>query len=441
MSLRVCIVSLNAYPAVDPASGAAVGGIETGAWTIARGLAAQLDVDVHFVVRHTAGIRNRIVDGVHIEPIVERLRHVRRSVSEAVEVCGGFPGFRIRRWSPALIWQLPVLALARPFHRRMPLEETLTSLLTSIDADVYLTLGNSGVSALVMQAAAQRNRQGVLWFQANTDIDDTVFAGHRPTTDTLNEYGESRAALRNAVDHASALIAQTQWQHDQILKQTGRQPTIIRNPIDLTGWDTTPRTASRDHGNGSTSQSGTVLWIGRFDRFHKRPHLCLDVARRCPEVNFTLVINRGDPDVESEIRDSQLSNVRLVDYVPRDQMPRWIREAGLFLSTGDPGFEGFPNVLLEAAASGTPIASLNDFDGFLHRSGCGESAGGDVSNLAEIVRRLLVDQPSWEQCSQRGQEFVRSHHSIDRIVESLRGILMDRPLHGEPQVPPETCSQ
>jgi glycosyltransferase involved in cell wall biosynthesis len=433
MSLRVCIVSLNAYPAVDPASGAAVGGIETGAWTIARGLAAQSDIDVHFVVRHTTSIQNRMVNGVHIEPIVERLRHVRRSVSEAIEASGRFPGFRIRRWSPALIWQLPVLALARPFHRRRPLEETLASLLNQIDADVYLTLGNSGVSALVMQAAAHRDRQGVLWFQANTDIEDAVFAAHLPTDDTLNEYGESRAALRNAVDHASTLIAQTQRQHDQVLKHAGRQATIIRNPIDLNRWDTTPRAASRDHGNGSTGQGGTVLWIGRFDRLHKRPHLCLDVARRCPEVDFTLVINRGDPDVENEIRNSHPTNVRLVDYVPRDQMPRWIREAGLFLSTGNPDFEGFPNVLLEAAASGTPIASLDDFDGFIDRSGCGETADGDVADLAEIVRMLLSDRLKWDQCSQRGQEFVRSQHSVDRIIQNLRGVLTGKPRHRDPQ--------
>lgn len=423
MNLRVCIVSLNAYPAVDPASGAAVGGIETGAWTIARGLAAQPDIDVQFVVRHTAGIRNRIVDGVHIEPIVERLRHVRRSVSEVVEACGGFPGFRIRRWSPALIWQLPVLALARPFHRRRPLDEKLTSLLKRIDADVYLTLGNSGVSSLVMQAAAQKNRRGVLWFQANTDIEDAVFAEHLPTTDTLNVYGESRAVLRNAVDHASTLIAQTQWQHDQILKQTGREATIIRNPIDLACWDTKLRRLAAEECGGKAEANRTVLWIGRFDRFHKRPEICLDVARRCPEVDFTLVINRGDPNVEHEIRTSVPPNVRLVDYVPRDQVPQRLREAQLFLSTGNPDFEGFPNVLLEAAASGTPIASLVDFDGFIELSGCGETAGGEVPRLSEIVQGLLIDGPKWNGCSQRGQEFVRNHHSVERSVDLLRNVL------------------
>jgi glycosyltransferase involved in cell wall biosynthesis len=416
MSLRVCIVALNAYPAVDPESGATVGGIETGAWTIARGLASQPDFDVHFVVRHTATIRRRTVDRVRIEPIIERLHNVRRSVSQAVETCSRFPGIRIRRWSPALLWQIPVLALARPFHRRTPFETKLTTLLDTIDADVYVTLGNSGVSALVMETSAERNRQGILWFQANTDLDDAVFAEELPAERTLNEYGESPAALRTAIEKASTLIAQTQWQQDQALKQTGRESTIIRNPIDLSQWDAS---ALID----TSEQTGGVLWIGRFDRFHKRPRLCLDVARQCPEIGFTLVINRGDPDVEREIRSSVPKNVRLVDYVPRDLMPGWFRDSRLFLSTGNPDFEGFPNVLLEAAASGTPIASLEDFDGFLVRSGCGESAGGNAEVLSDIVRSLLSDSSKWDECSKRGQKYVRDHHSVNAVVEQLRGVL------------------
>lgn len=423
MSLRVCIVSLNAYPAVVPKSGAAVGGIETGAWTIARGLAALPDVDVHLVVRHTSPVQNRTVDGVQIEAIVERLRNVRRRVSESVERSESFPGFRIRRWSPALLWQLPLLALARPFHRRAPIEATLTALLNRIDADVYLTLGNSGIAELVMTVAAESKRPGVLWFQANTDLEDAVFSAEPASKNTLNEYGESRTALRLAIVKASTLIAQTQWQLDQILTQTAREATIIRNPIDLSGWDNSVRSTGGDHADSNDERSGTVLWIGRFDRFHKRPQMCLDVARQCPEVDFTLVINRGDADVEREIRASVPSNVQLVDYVPRDQMPRWFREARLFLCTGNPEFEGFPNVLLEAAASGTPIASLVDFDGFVERSGCGETAGGEVSRLSGIVQSLLSDRPKWNQCSQRGQEFVLSHYSVDRIVENLRDVL------------------
>jgi glycosyltransferase involved in cell wall biosynthesis len=430
MSLRVCIVALNAYPAVAPESGATVGGIETGAWTIARGLASQPDIDVHFVVRHTAAIRVQTVDGVRIEPIIERLRDVRRAVSEAVDACSGFPGFRVRRWSAAMLWQLPLLALARPFHRRSPLHVTLTSILNRIDADVDLTLGNSGVSALVMQTAAVRNRRGVLWFQANTDLEDAVFADELSADRTQNEYGESPASLRAAIENASTLIAQTQWQHDQTLKQTGRAPRIIRNPIDLSGWDTSPRKKaglSNDiDRRDETKHAGTVLWIGRFDRFHKRPQLCLDVARQCPDIAFTLVINRGDGDVEREVRENLPNNVRLVDYVPRDEMPRWFREARLFLSTGNPDFEGFPNVLLEAAASGTPIASLEDFDGFIVRSGCGETSNGETSALAEIVRSLLSSPSKWEECSHCGQQYVRDHHSVSEVVDQLRAVLTEQ---------------
>jgi glycosyltransferase involved in cell wall biosynthesis len=332
-------------------------------------------------------------------------------VSQSVEVGRPFPWIRPLRWNFELLWAIPLLALARPFHRRSPQSARLFDCLQSADADVYVVYGNGRDAATVMQTAAQLQRPGVVWLQANTDIEDRVF--NEP--ESVNEYGELATDCRSALETATAVISQTQWQRDQFQKHAGRSSVVIPNPIDLSAWNCEPRKAL----------SGEfVLWVGRFDRFHKRPHLCLDITQKCPEIPFKLVINAGEPEVESVIRAACPPNVEIVDYVPRDEMLDVFRRARLFLSTGSPEFEGFPNVLLEAAAAGTPIVSLNDFDSFFDRSSAGRCGEANLDSTITHVQALWNDPAGWLECSRAGQKFVHDQHSVDAVSTDVREFLV-----------------
>lgn len=411
MTLRVCLVALNAWPAVNPEAGRQVGGMETNTWTVACGVAAEESIAVTLIVRRSLLAAEMSINNVQIIPLIERLRAVRNLVSRAAEVTDQFPWVRLRRWNAHLLWALPLLALVRPFHRHHSPLRRLRECVQAANADVYVAFGNGRDTAAVMQFAAELGRPGVVWLQANTDVEDSVFS----KKDALNEYGEKAADHRKAFEFASAVISQTQWQHDQVMKHSTCRSVVIPNPIDLAVWGG----RERDLLSGSF-----VLWVGRFDRFHKRPHLCLDIARACPEISFRLVINRGDPDVESEIRSSCPRNVELIDYVPRDRMPQLFREAKLFLSTGAREFEGFPNVLLEAAASGTPIVSLDDFDGFLERSSAGYCGQSDMSNTTAHVQELWQNRNVWGACSQAGSHYVEQHHSVHAVAVLVRNFLV-----------------
>ena len=170
-------------------------------------------------------------------------------------------------------------------------------------------------------------------------------------------------------------------------------------------------------GDASPKVRKEVLWIGRYDRHHKRPHLALEVARLCPGIPFHFIINPGDQSVEQEIRSECPSNVRLDGYVPNDLMPEVYRSSRLFLCTGSNAYEGFPNVLLEAASSGTPTVSLEEFDGFLERSNAGVSSEGQVTGLAVMIRELWEMPPAWHEHSQSGAEYVRREHTLDQGIQ------------------------
>ena len=352
--MRMAIVAINAYSAIVPQAGNAIGGLETFAWSLARTLARDPSLSVQFIVRHTSAPLDRVVDGVEVLCDVERFRAIRRAVSQAVERTSRFPGLRVNRFRPGLLWQVPLLALAKLAGRRVPLGTRIESLLRSAQPDVVLALGVGEGSAAAVLAAHQMGLPVWFWVRSNGDLEqrflsDASYVDPNGATST-----EARAAFQ-----ADGILCQTQWQQDRVRHLLQRDSTVIPNPVDAARFPV---------GDSSHAIRKEVLWIGRYDQLYKRPHLALEVARQCPGIPFPLIINPGDPEIEQSIWSSCPPNVRITDYVPRNQMPEVFRASRLFCFTGSDALEGFPNVLLEAASSGTPIVSLEEFDHFLKPS-------------------------------------------------------------------------
>ncbi len=407
--MRLAIVALNAYPAIVPQAGTAIGGLETFAWSLARALARDPAMQIQFVVRHTSAPQSRKVDGVELFCELERLRPIRLSVSRDVEVTRRAPWLRIQHFRPRLLWQVPLLALSKLAGPRAPLTKRISAQLRAAQPDVVLALGVGDGTAATVRAAREQGIPAWLWVRSNADLDERFLTDEN----FVDQYGVSAGDARAAYQ-ADGILCQTQWQQDRVKQWLGRESVVIPNPVDGERFPV---------GDSSPLLRREVLWVGRFDRHHKRPLLALDVARHCPGIPFHFVINRGDSEVEHQIRNHCPPNVWLTDYLPRDAMPEAYCSARLFLSTGSNAFEGFPNALLEAAASGTPIISLEEFDGFLERSGAGSSSGGDVERLAARVREMWPMSAEWQACSRSGAEYVRREHTLDQCVKQFREVV------------------
>lgn len=411
--MRLAIVAINAYSAIAPSAGNRVGGLETFAWSFARAMAKEPDVTSQFVVCHTSQPARTPVDNVEIYCSEEPLRDIRASVSRDVDVSHAFPWMRFRRFHPGLLWKIPLLAIAKLQGPRPSLDERISQLIRSANPDVVLTLGVSDASAAAISAAQSQKIPAWVWFQSNSDLNDQFLS----QDDYIDPYHVTSNGARITYQ-ADGLICQTQWQKDRAHQLLNRDSVVIPNPVDSNRFSP---------GQPTLSSRTEVLWIGRFDRHHKRPLLALDIARRCPEVQFHFVINRGDPEVEYQVRTSCPPNVHLTDYIPSDAMPESQRKARLFLSTGSQTYEGFPNVLLEAAASGTPVVSLEDFDGFLRRSGAGYSSQNQIEQLAGKIQSLWSMPEEWHTYSQAGIEYVRNWHSLSQCVSAFKNAVL-RPL-------------
>lgn len=407
--MRIAIVALNAYPAVNPQAGTAIGGLETFAWLLARGLATRPGHEVQFLVRHTAKPAHKVVEQVQIVADVEPLRPWRLDVSHDLEVLPKFPWLRLKHLRPSLLWKVPVLGLVRALGGRRPsLDVRVQQLLEPMKPELVLTLGAGDSSAAVVRAAAALKIPSLLWLQSNADVDSQF----QVNPNFVDPYGVTAADAR-ASWGADRIICQTRWQQQRVFDLLNRDSEIIPNPLDATRFPV---------GDPSPWSRQGVLWIGRYDRHHKRPHLALEIAKQCPRIPFRMVINRGDPAVEAEIRAQAPPNVQIIDYLSRDEMPKAFREARLFLSTGSSAYEGFPNVLLEAAASGTPIVSMDDFDEFLTRSQCG-ILGTNAEVTAKAVMLLTGLEGEWVNRSRRGAEYVRQHHSLPTCLDRFEQVI------------------
>ena len=398
-SLQLGMVAWRALPAALPHLGKRVGGLETGAWTLATGLGQFTNIVPHFFVHSTTQRIPKHVNHVQLCLDYEPLAGVREDFSRSIDLG---PPLKIHRLPLRLLWQFPLLALARGSKKTLSDPTEPDPRLMDYQFDAWAGFGVNADSARVVATALHARVPSLLFLESNADLDARIAAGE----EFVNAYGESSHSQRFAIDNATSIVCQSRHQQQELQGRFQRKGVLLRNPIDRKSWfpkETTPRTH--------------VLWIGRFDTFHKRLPLALEIAQQLPELRFRMIVNPHDSELETQIRKAIPQNVELVDYVPFDQMPHEFAQARAFLCTGSPVHEGFPNVLLQSAASHTPICSLSDFDDFLVDSGAGLDCKESIEKAVEFLRQFARSPSPWqpEHTWKQVDDYLEERHSLRSI--------------------------
>ena len=424
--LRVCFVAINAYSAIDPQATGAIGGIETRAWMFARALAARDDCQVKFVVRYSRPLRQSEFENVQLVPILDRWYRLRESVSTRIERAPRFPYLKLKSWSFSLLWQLPFLAGLRLFRKRSAQLDQPDPTLSAVDADVICTFGVQSHAALTIRTAHARNKPVLLVLGSDSDLDEN-YTEH---STYLNPYTDRGDLCWRILQSADAIVCQTPWQLEALKSRFGRDATMIENPIDIDEWQSRQELPIPEELTGGLKRY--VLWVGRAEAIHKRPQLCVNLARLCPEVPFLMILNPRDDALEEQLRREAPANVTFVRQVPFPHMPALFHRAAALVNTSS--LEGFPNTFLQAALSRVPVGALNVGESFLQTTGGGVYCGGQLDKLAEFVKQAWTDPASWQLRVATAREYVITHHGLpaqaDRFVQALRVTQFSQPSSG-----------
>ena len=415
----VTFVAFDVGPYFFPGSKGSLGGAETQAYLIARAIAHFTSHPVTVVIRDSQVRATEVVDGVKVVTLTDRLFRIRRFVSERATVLKQFPWLQIHSFHPGLIWRVLVLAINRFWriqtHTADSPEGYVAALREASDG-IVCCKGVSDRTAGLFAAANAKGLRTVLFVASDSDLDSRYVAD----LSFINERGDTASLCATAVRTASVVVCQTETQQELLSRNFGRDSQLFPNAFDEVTWLAALATANRSSVNNNERY---VLWIGRSDRSHKRPELLLEIANRCPQIPFLMVMNVHDELIASKIHRARPANVRIIEKLPFEEMPGCFANAAMLLSTGSRQQEGFPNVFLQAAASGIPILSLEADPGFISNVNAGTVCDGNLDRLISELQSYWSDWDRTNTAGQNGLRYVLSHHSMKETAARLEKLI------------------
>jgi glycosyltransferase involved in cell wall biosynthesis len=197
--------------------------------------------------------------------------------------------------------------------------------------------------------------------------------------------------------------------------------TVIHNPLDLQAIDQLKRVEIESH-------KPFILFVGRLCKQKNLPLLfhAFHLIKDRWDVNL-LILGRGEEEIPLRTLVKTLGIEKRVLFQGYAFNPYpYMRQAQLFALSSN--YEGFPCVLLEAMACGTPIISTNcphgpneiirdGVNGFL-------VSMGDPRKLAEAIQKILADKTLKKKFVEQGHKDIQSYE-LNAIVRKYETLITD----------------
>lgn len=262
-----------------------------------------------------------------------------------------------------------------------------------IDADIYCVFGVSAFVGEVAHFCKIYGKRLILFIGSDIDID-------------IN-YHNNDQYVKNIIAQSDIVIAQTHHQSRIIRDTSGKESSVIKNPIALEDKvDIHEEIIKRD----------IALWIGKSDRI-KQPEVLLRLAERYQNVHFLMVLNCSHPEIFERIMRHKTTNVEVIERESLHHIDTLFAKAMVIINTSS--FEGFPNTFLQAGKYGVPILSFNvDPDGFIESRSCGICANGNFENFVNGFYHICFDKDKWDFFSENLKRYTKENHNMhEKILE------------------------
>ena len=183
-----------------------------------------------------------------------------------------------------------------------------------------------------------------------------------------------------------------------------------------------------------------VAFIGKFTPLHGLPFM-LEAARRLSDVPDIVFHFVGSGQLTDEIHETarrmELENVRFTDWIPYEQIPRFLQGPGISLGifgTTAKAARVIPGKVFVALSAGQAVVTA-DTPAVRELLTDGENVllcrRGDPESLAKAIRRLHGDRELLHKIADGGRRVFREQASVEPIGRSV-SVLLERLVRGGP---------
>jgi glycosyltransferase involved in cell wall biosynthesis len=373
--MKICIVGLDDYPQLARLKDAKYVGGESVQHVLLARAWRDLGHDVSMIVHDHGQGRVSYVDGI-------------RAVAPYAKNDG-----------------IPVLRFAHP---------RLTGLIGAmreVDADVYYQSPAGAATGITAWFCRRHGKR----FIARIASDLACIPGKQ-----LIRFWRDRKIYEYGLRHADLIVAQSEQQRTLLRQNYGLKSEVLDMAVEMPSGP-------------QPEKDIDVLWVSNL-RPVKRPEVVLELARRLPDVRFTLAGGAlpGAEDYYRSIRNaaSAIPNLTCPGAVPYDEVGTLFSRARLFLNTSQ--IEGFPNTFLQAWVRGVPVVAFFDPDGLIRQRQLGHTAT-DLEDMVAAIRRLLGDDAERTRIGERARAHAVAQfgpkHIASRYLEMLAALEGAQVLH------------
>ncbi|MER3422143.1 MAG: hypothetical protein C4293_01805 [Nitrospiraceae bacterium] len=374
--IRVCFISPLGYGLYQPGSGCPFGGAEVQFFLLAHALSE----DPGFQVSVLTTVEGQ--PGLEQHGLITLIKRRRQN--------------RLRAYQRYSWLQKP---RALKDYAAAFLE--MRSLLSTIDADVYLHAG-AGVEVGAYALICRLLRRRFVYVVASS-------------AEVVNTNGQVAGPLNwlfpVGLRLATSIICRTQDQLTALQMCHRKSGILIRTGHPLP--------------TSTPAEKSTVLWVGRIHPV-KQPKMFLDLAEHLPREKFVMVAMRSKAheSLTRVVREraTRLSNLTLVEDVAWADISRYFESSKVLVNTSI--YEGFPNTFVQAAMHRVAIVSWNvDPDGIFSHNRIGICAQGSFERLVGSVEWLCKACHVRIEFGQRGLEYARKYHDLSQSATELKAFI------------------
>ncbi len=258
-----------------------------------------------------------------------------------------------------------------------------------------------------------------------------VLTEHNQVDKSANFFGDnsrSYRAIRWAYPHADLIVCVSDGVRDSLCRYSGMRPDrmhVVHNPIvsaDLIEQAAQPCS----HPWANDPEVPLILAVGRLATAKNYPMMlrAFDILRRQRPARL-LILGNGHERGALAALIAELGLGDLVELHGYTANPyAFMSRAQLFVLSSS--WEGFPTVLVEALACGSPAVSTDCPSGpreiLLDGALGGLVQVGDEAAFAAAMMRMLDSPPAREALMERGRAF-----SVERATDIYTRLLLDEP--------------